>query len=147
MFKHILVATDGSHLSGQALQAGAELAKALGARLSAVYVMPTYAGPAFSEYVAYSNLSNDTFVRDTEAEANRVLETTTAQARQFGVECTTSSTRRAHPYEGVIETANDKGCDLIVMASHGRRGVSAMVLGSETNKVLTHSKIPVLVCR
>lgn len=147
MFKHILVATDGSDLSTRAVRAGAQLAQSCGARLSAVFVLPAYAGPALPDYVAYGSINYENFVRDSEAEAVNVFAAATAQAQQFGVACNGLRKRKAHAYEGVIEAATENSCDLIVMASHGRRGVSAMVLGSETNKVLTHSKIPVLVYR
>jgi nucleotide-binding universal stress UspA family protein len=147
MFKHILVATDGSDLSAQALRAGVQLAKSVGADLSAVFVMPTYAGPALPEYVAFSSMNYDNFVRDSEVEGNKVLDAAVAEAKLANVTCRALSKRATHAYEGIIEAANENACDLIIMASHGRRGVSAMVLGSETNKVLTHSKIPVLVYR
>jgi len=80
------------------------------------------------------------------AHAEKILNGVAEEARQAGVACETVQIEEDHPYEAIIETAKQRGCDLIVMASHGRSGIAAIVLGSVTTKVLTHTKIPVLVC-
>jgi nucleotide-binding universal stress UspA family protein len=87
------------------------------------------------------------YKKHSEVHAEKVLGTVSATAKSAGVECETLHTEHEHVYQAIIEAAGYRGCDLIVMASHGRRGVAAVVLGSETVKVLTHSKIPVLVYR
>ena len=87
------------------------------------------------------------FRRECQAEAERVLAAASAAASTAGVVCESVHLEDDRPYQAIIDTATKKDCDLIFMASHGRKGVTALVLGSETNKVLTHSKIPVLVCR
>jgi len=91
--------------------------------------------------------TKESYKKDCEARATKDLGVITAAARAAGVPCDVVHVDAEHPYEGIIDTARRAGCDLIVMASHGRKGASALVLGSETVKVLTHSKVPVLVCR
>jgi nucleotide-binding universal stress UspA family protein len=91
--------------------------------------------------------SPEQYARDTEARAEKYLAVARVEAGIAGVPCETVHATRDHVYEAIIDTATKKGCDLILMASHGRKGISAFVIGSETYKVLTHSKIPVLVCR
>jgi nucleotide-binding universal stress UspA family protein len=145
MYKNILIATDGSELSGKAVQHGIALAKQLGAKLTVVTVsLP------FHIFTLDPQVVEDTAVqykkRVQELAAKR-LATVANAAKAAGVACDTVSVEHEHPYQAIIEIAASKGCDLITMASHGRRGISAIVLGSETVKVLTHSKIPVLVHR
>ena len=148
MYKHILVATDGSKLSNKATKTGARLARSLGARLTGVYVNPEFVAPMYSEGSSYvPQMSPKRFREFHEGEARKALSVLETEAQKTGVECSTMSLANNHPYLGILRAAKLKKCDLIVMASHGRRGLSAMVLGSETNKLLTHSSIPVLVCR
>jgi nucleotide-binding universal stress UspA family protein len=145
MHKHILIPTDGSELSNEAIQYGTDLAKAANAKVTGI----TVSSP-FHVYAADPHLITDTpesyKERMTAVAAKRLARVKDAAAAA-GVACEVVHVEHEHPYQAVIAVAKRIGCDLIVMASHGRRGLSAIVLGSETLKVLTHSTIPVLVCR
>ncbi|MCL4766585.1 MAG: universal stress protein [Hyphomicrobiaceae bacterium] len=145
MYKNILVTTDGSEFSERAFGHAADLAKLLGARLTAVTVTPPIQFIAI-EGVVYPE-DPEKHKEMTEAQAKAALDVVAKAAQARGVACELVQLENPQPYEGIIATAKDKGCDLIVMASHGRRGISAFLLGSETQKVLTHSTIPVLVYR
>jgi len=145
MYKHILLPTDGSELSATAIRDGVKFAREIGARVTALHVtepfLPTDLTPSaltahMQEHDAKSKES-----------AQRALGAVTEAARAAGVACATVHRVSRSPYEAIIALAGEAECDLIFMASHGRRGVAALLLGSETNKVLTHSKIPVLVTR
>jgi nucleotide-binding universal stress UspA family protein len=148
MYNHILIATDGSELAQKAETTGLMLAKALGAEATAVTVTEPWDALSMAA-LAERNLPNP--VADYEegiaAAANRILWTVGETANKIGVACTTVHVKDSHPAEGIIETAKERGCDLIVMASHGRRGVSRMLLGSQATKVVTLSPAPVLICR
>ena len=145
MYKHILIPTDGSALSEMAIRHGTALAKAAGARVTVVNVsLP------FRSFAIDPVMVSDTpvqYEQECAALAEKALGTARTEAGVAGVSCETLHVTRAQPYEAIVETAQTKGCDLICMSSHGRKGISAFVLGSETYKVLTHSKTPVLVCR
>lgn len=145
MYKHILIPTDGSELSNRAVRQGIDLARAIGARVTVVTVTPTFHTFSADPFMVTS--TPEQFRRECQAEAERFLATAAAAASPAGVVCETVHLEDDRPYQAIIDTATKKDCDLIFMASHGRKGVAALVLGSETNKVLTHSKIPVLVCR
>src|SRR5262245_6667236 len=145
MYKHILLPTDGSKLSAMAVGPGIDLARPIGARVTLVMATPTFR--TFTADPAMATATPDTFRRDCAVEAERTLAADAAAAGVAGVQCAIVHVEHDHPYEAIIETANTRMCDLICMASHGRKGMSALLLGSETTKVLTHSKIPVLVCR
>jgi nucleotide-binding universal stress UspA family protein len=147
MFNRILVPTDGSELSANAVKAAVSLAKSLNASLVAVHVMPLFAAMVYPEAVMYSALTQEDFNKETDEEANKALAAASAEAQSAGVTCKGVKNRFDQPYLGILEAAKSNDCDVIVMASHGRRGVKALVLGSETHKLLTHSKIPVLVYR
>jgi nucleotide-binding universal stress UspA family protein len=148
VFKHILVATEGSKLSNKAIKAAVRLAAGLGAKLTGVYVIPAYVPPIYGEAAIYVPQVSAKQFRDlTEKEARKALALVETEARSAGVACATLHVTNNQVWEGLLKAASAKKCDLIVMASHGRRGLSALVLGSETSKVLTHSRIPVLVCR
>ena len=148
MFKHILVSTDGSKLSKKAVQAAARLAKATGAKVTGAYVMAPYALPAYGEGVMYGPaFSPKRYKEVSEREARKALAVVEIEARTAGAEYRSATLTANNPWEGIIRAAKARKCDLIVMASHGRRGLAGLVIGSETAKVLTHSKIPVLVCR
>ncbi len=145
MYKNILVTTDGSEFSEKAFGHAIELAKQVGARIIAVTVMPpiqflTVEGVVYPE-------DPEKFQQMADAQAKAALNVVAKAAEASGVPCERVQIESPQPYEGIIQTAENKGCDLIVMASHGRRGLSAFLLGSETQKVLTHSSIPVLVYR
>jgi nucleotide-binding universal stress UspA family protein len=148
MLRHILVATDGSKLSDKAVAAAIGLARDLGARLTAFHATETFPIMPFPEYsMLVDALTPDLWEADQEKRARRILGAVEAKAKKAGVACTSKSVMAAHPYEAILEAAKKSRCDLVVMASHGRHGVQGFVLGSETNKVLTHGKLPVLVVR
>lgn len=145
MFKHILIPTDGSSLSRIALEHGLDMAKATDARVTVLHV-----GTPFHVFAAQTAAITDTrpeYERHAKARAGEITGAVEAAARKKGVNCRATIAVGEHPYEEIIRTAGEEGCDLVVMASHGRKGVKALLLGSETQKVLTHSSIPVLVYR
>ena len=145
MYRKILIATDGSKLAGEAVKHGIAFAKALGAKITALTVTEPF--PVFAVNPAVLTDTPATYEVHARQYADSILSTVSDAAKAAGVACRIVHAENAHPYEAIIKTAQTQGCDLILMASHGRRGVSAIVLGSETLKVLTHSKIPVLVYR
>jgi nucleotide-binding universal stress UspA family protein len=148
MYKHILVPTDGTKLSARAVRAAVDLAKTCGARITGVYVVPPYVPPVYSEGMLYvADIGPQRHKELMAKAAKKALDTLGAEARRGGVACASAAPLADQPWEGILKTARGKRCDLIVMASHGRRGIAGLLLGSETTKVLTHSKIPVLVCR
>ena len=143
MFKHILLPTDGSSLSHVAIQKGVQLAKAINAKITGISVIPE------QEYYLYQmqvQVKEET-VKQHKVQANRNLSVIEKEAKDAGVPCDTFCEISDHPYKMIVKIAEKRGCDLIMMASHGRRGVGALLIGSETQRVLTHSKIPVLVYR
>lgn len=147
MYKHVLVATDGSALSNRAVDTGIELALHLGAKLTAFHATRDFPIETFSEYAMVSGaLSPASWKTEQGKRARTILDKVEVKARKAGVNCATAFNATIHPYEAIIKAAKKSRCDLIVMASHGRRGIAGIVLGSETHKVLTHSKLPVLVC-
>ena len=145
MFKHILFATDGSELSAQAIPKAAALAKSMSARLAAVTVSAPF--HVFAADPVMVTDTEDVYRGHCEKRSAQYLNAVKKAADEVGVPFTGLHVYSAHPYTAILSTAAAQGCDLVCMASHGRRGVSALVLGSETVKVLTHSKIPVLVWR
>ena len=146
MYKHILVPTDGTPLSLKAARAAARLAARLKAKITTVYVIPPVPPPMTSEGIVYhASYSQAEYDRDMGKVARKATGKVEAQAS--GVTCDKVSVVQEHPWQAIIKVAQSKKCDLIVMASHGRRGVAAMLLGSETNRVLTHSHLPVLVVK
>jgi nucleotide-binding universal stress UspA family protein len=148
MFKHILVATDGSRLSDKAVDAAIGLARDLGAKLTGFYATQDYPISPFSDYAMVAgSLTPANWKADEEKRAQRMLGKVEAKAKKAGVACDTGFSLALQPYEAILQAAKKARCDVIVMASHGRRGIQGVVLGSETNKVLTHSKLPVLVVR
>lgn len=147
MFKNILVPTDGSKLSMKAVDKAIELAKSTGGTLTVLNVIAPYSMmPASDGYVIepISGVEWDKVMKQN-ADAILAVVKRRAGAKKFSAELMT--VRNNLPYDGIISVAKKRKCDLIVMASHGRRGLTALLLGSETTKVLTHSTIPVLVCR
>lgn len=148
MFKHILVCTDGSKLSDKAVDAAIGLARDFGAKLTGFHATDDYPNTPFLEYAMVAeSLTPATWKADQEKRAQHILEKIEGKAKKAGIACDTRFSSALHPYEAIIQAAKKAHCDLIVMASHGRRGIQGIVLGSETHKVLTHSKLPVLVYR
>lgn len=147
MFKHILVATDGSGFSNKAVSSGARLAKSLGARLLLLHVRSPIESPHHVEGGALSNLGGEVMMREIEDEERKLLDAALEIAAADGTAAETAFVAGYSTYDAIIRIAREQGCDLIVMASHGRRGISGLLLGSETQKVLTHTTIPVLVVR
>jgi nucleotide-binding universal stress UspA family protein len=145
MYQHILLPTDGSELSTQAVRAGIRLAKSLGARVTALHTTPQFYPDKMPAREIPERSSE--YEKQTREEAARVLGAVEEAAREAGVACNALHRASDSPWEEIIKVATEQGCDLICMASHGRHGLNALLLGSETTKVLTHSKIPVLVCR
>lgn len=145
MFKNILLPTDGSELSESAIRQGVRLAGSLKARVTGLAVMPVQHA-YFGEVVMPREAIDETENRCREA-ATGYLTVIERTAQEVGVPCELVYEKSDHPYEVIVRTAEQKKCDLIVMASHGRKGFTALLLGSETQKVLAHTKIPVLVSR
>ncbi len=145
MYKNILIPTDGSELAGKAVKHGANLAKYLGAKVTLLTVTTPY-----HIFTLETRMVEDTpaeYTKEVQVDAAKLLTSAAETVKAAGVACETAQVDHEHVYQAIIDTVKSKGCDLIVMASHGRRGVSAIVLGSVTVKVLTHSRIPVLVHR
>ena len=148
MYKHILVPTDGTALSQKAVKTATELARGMKAKVTAVHVIPPYVPPVVMEAaIAYTVVSPAEYRQTTERQAQKMLDKVKASVEAKKVACDVAYVNNAQPWEAIIKLATGRKCDLIVMASHGRRGLEGLLLGSETNKVLTHSKTPVLVCR
>jgi nucleotide-binding universal stress UspA family protein len=147
MFKHILVPTDGSELSRATAKRAVSFASEAGARVTAFYAKPEYPIAYFGEGALIDPTTPEKFTEMAEQQAAEYLAEVATWCKDAGVECATLTTTSDIPYEAIIEAAEKSGCDLIFMASHGRRGISGFLLGSETNKVLTHSRVPVLVYR
>ncbi|WP_119269498.1 universal stress protein [Taklimakanibacter deserti] len=148
MYKHILIPTDGSELSQKAIEHGMALAAALGANVTVLTVTVPFHSMESDPTPVVDIPGAADFVHEIlHGHSRRYLEAAKGVATAKGVVCETVQIEHRHPYAAIIETAEGRSCDLIVMASHGRRGMSAIVLGSETVKVLTHSNIPVLVHR
>jgi nucleotide-binding universal stress UspA family protein len=141
MFRSILIATDGSDLAARGAKQAVALAKSLGAKVIAVNVT----APFFWFAPNMPSDAESAYLQGTRQAASRALGVVADAAKSAEVVCETVQVEKEHAYEAIIDTATSRSCDLIVMASHGRSGISAIVLGSETVKVLTHSKIPVLV--
>lgn len=147
MFKHILVPTDGSPLSEGTVARAVSFAKDAGARITFFYAQPDFPMPIYGEGALIDPTTPEQFAKSAEEEARKILGKAKALADSEGVAADTDTIVNEVPYEAVIDAARRHGCDLIFMASHGRRGIAGLLLGSETQKVLTHSSIPVLVYR
>ena len=145
MFKHILIPTDGSDLSKIAIENGVRFAKELNAKITGLTVTAPF--HYFAIDAIQIGSSADDYVGHADAQAERNLKVLKDAASKAGVACELLHRVGEHPYEEIVKAAQEQNCDVIFQASHGRRGVSALVIGSETHKVLTHSKIPVLVFR
>lgn len=148
MFKNILIPTDGSKLALNGAKAGIRLAKALGARVTVVYVIPPFVPIASSEASAYAPMfALPDYRRASEATARKALEAVAAQAEEAHVLCRTRFVTASKVHDGILKVAQGSKCDAIAMASHGHGAVVGALLGSVTNRVLAHSKLPVLVTR
>ncbi|WP_343713034.1 universal stress protein [Inquilinus sp.] len=145
MFKHILIPTDGSPLAEQAVDRGIRLANGFRAQVTLVTVTEPFS--VFSLKPLQLSLTESEYAEAMQQRGRDLLAAGAALAQELGVPLDPVVIEDEHPYDAIIEVADARGCDLIAMASHGRRGVSALVLGSETQKVLTHCEIPVLVFR
>ncbi len=145
MYKHLLIATDGSELAGKAVAQGLGLAKSLDAKATIVMVSEPWTSMVSGEAAIAFPIED--YERAITANANEVLAAAASAAKAKGVSCDTVHAKDQFPAEGIVDTATKQGCDLIVMASHGRRGLKRLFLGSQTNSVVTQSTIPVLVCR
>lgn len=147
MFKHILVPTDGSELSQATAKRAVSFAKEAGARITVFFAKPEYPIAYFGEGALIDPTTPEKFAELADSQAKQYLGEVQTLCAEAGVDCSTAEATSDIPYQAIVEAAESSGCDLIFMASHGRRGISGFLLGSETNKVLTHSKIPVLVYR
>ena len=148
MAQHLLVTTDGSRLAAKGVRESLRLAKALRARITAVYVVapsPAVYGETASYYAA--GFTPADYKKYTEKAARKALDAIEREARSARVRCATRFLADAQPWKGILRAARAARCDMIVMASHGRGAVGGLILGSETQHVLAHSKIPVLVVR
>ena len=146
MYRHILIPTDGSQLAHKAVVHGLSLAKAVGAKVTALTVEASFnPSDVPASRVNLMSAAFEEYARHAREHAASILNAVADDAQAAGVQCETVQLIQDHPYKAIIAAAKDKGCDLIVMASHGRGGIAAIVLGSVTAKVLTHTSIPVLV--
>jgi nucleotide-binding universal stress UspA family protein len=148
MYKHILLPTDGSKLADKAVKQGISLAKSIGARVTVMNVTPEYQMVMDEGFVLPNAMMlRKRFEDETARRAKKIVDAAKSDAQSAGLACDTVTTSSGRPYEAIIKQAKKAKCDLIMMASHGRKGLSSILLGSETAKVLTHSTIPVLVVR
>jgi nucleotide-binding universal stress UspA family protein len=146
MFKNILVPTDGSDSSLHAIQMGVELARVHGGKVTGVHVIPDY-HLLIAYEGAFDPVTEERIEQEARVRAETYLKTVSDAAAAAGVPCDSVCDTSDHPYDAILRVAEDRGCDLILMTSHGRQGLAAVLLGSETRKVLTHAKVPVLVVR
>lgn len=145
MFTHILIPTDGSELSERAVLAGVSFAKEVGAQVTGITALPEFR--TFTLDSDMIEMTEDEYLAASEGRGAKFLATLADAARAAGVPCNTVLARSDRPNEAIVQAARERGCDLILMASHGRHGVGGVLLGSETQKVLVQSAIPVLVYR
>ena len=146
MFKNILIPTDGSEQSQRAVRTGVELAKLHGSRITGIHVIPDY-HLLIAYEGAFDPVTEERIEEEAKARADSYLGQVREAANAAGVQCTTLCETSDHPYDAILRTCEQNGCDLILMTSHGRKGLAAVLLGSETRKVLTHATVPVLVVR
>ena len=147
MFKNVLIPTDGSKLSVKAIKSGVAFAKSINARVTGCYVVEPFQPYYFGDYIPPDMPTPKEFERHAREAGEKYLGQIAVAARAAGLKYSGSVVMADTPYAGIINAAKKGKCDLIFMASHGRSGLSGILLGSETHKVLTHSKIPVLVYR
>ncbi len=147
MYKNILIPTDGSELSVRAIKAGVKLAKAVGAKVTGLFVAPTPTPFVYKGLIPVGYMAPDEHAAMIAQAADLHLGVITKAARTASVSCHCASITSDFPADAILKVAAENKCDLIFMASHGRKGISALLLGSETQKVLAHSTIAVLVHR
>jgi nucleotide-binding universal stress UspA family protein len=147
MFKNILVPTDGSELSRRAIKQAVQFAKEQKARVTGLHIVPPYAPDVREEFSVRNFVSPQDYAKSSSVLARKHLKVIESAAAAAGVRCDTFHAASSFPYDEIVRTAQQKKCDLIYMASHGRRGISRLLLGSEASKVLAHTKITVVVCR
>lgn len=147
LYSRILLPTDGSSLATRGAKAGVKLASALGAKVTVVFVGVPYASMLSGEMIVYTGPSPRQHQVFTEEAANKAFAPVLNEAKRAGVACATLLALNSRPWEGILKAARARKCDAIVMASHGRSGLGGLFLGSETQRILAHSKIPVLVIR
>jgi nucleotide-binding universal stress UspA family protein len=145
MFKHVLIATDGSELAERAAARGLELGKVIGAKVTVVTVTEPWTAVVPGE--AALGFPYADYEKAAAENAAKILARAADMATKADLACATVHVKDQFPAEGIVAAAKEKGCDLIVMASHGRRGIAKLLLGSEATKVLTHSSVSVLICR
>jgi nucleotide-binding universal stress UspA family protein len=145
MYKHILIASDGSELAGKALTHGLELARSIGARVTILTATAPFPMPGYGTMPAATLI--EAHEKATTENAARILSSAGEAAKKLGVACDTLHAKGREPAEAIVDTAQSRACNLIVMASHGYHGVKRVLLGSVAIEVLTHSKVPVLVYR
>ena len=146
MYKNILLPTDGSALSQVAIDNGLRFAKAVGAKVTGIYVMVERQPESFEDY-APVDVKAPNLDEVAKQEADQYLKVIADKARALGVPCETHSMKHASPHQAIITMATQTGCDLIIMASHGKKGITGELVGSETARVITNCRIPVLVYR
>ncbi len=147
MYKHLLVPTDGTELSSKAVESAIALASTLNAQVTFLYIQPEFPLPIAGEGTMLAPESREDFARGTEEQARKILNEASDVAKRSNVSSKAKTAISDVPYEVIIDTAQQEHCDLVFMASHGRKGLAGLLIGSETHKVLTHCKIPVLVYR
>lgn len=145
MYKHLLVPTDGSELSLTAVKEAAKFARRLGASITVLHVRHEPPGPVVGEGLVESR--SEAFYEEYVEQSSTILSDAAAEIERANLHCQRRTAVSNRPWEAIIKTATEEGCDLIFMASHGRSGLAGLLIGSETHKVLTHCHIPVLVCR
>jgi nucleotide-binding universal stress UspA family protein len=145
MYKHLLIATDGSELAHNALDQGVALARALAARVLVMHVTPPWTALTLSEATAL--YPPDNYERIAHDHAQNILANAAMTAKAAGVVCETLHIKDVLPASGILQAAQERGVDLIVMSSHGRSGLARLLLGSEANEVVSKSTVPVLICR
>jgi nucleotide-binding universal stress UspA family protein len=145
MYAHILIATDGSDLAERAVEQGLALAKVLGSTVTAVTVTEPWTAAVSGEWAVAFPVED--YEKATAANAERILDRVQQAAVRLGVTCDAVHVKDQYAAEAIVEEAKARGCDLIVMASHGRRGIAKFVLGSQATRVLAHSSVPLLICR
>jgi nucleotide-binding universal stress UspA family protein len=147
MFSHILIPTDGSHISQEAARAGVRLAKALGARVTGFFAAPAPTPIVYANFIPVGLISPEEHAKLIENTARQYLAVIERAARDAGVPCEVLHHTNDFPAEAIIAAAREKGCDCIFMASHGRSGRRGPLLGSETQKVVNQASVPVVIYR
>ena len=145
MFKHILIATDGSQVGDKAVEQGCQIAKAVGAKVTIVKVTEMWSAVDIAGREALTKI--ESYEKAASQAADKILEAAAKKAADAGVECTTRHVSDMLPADGIVHAAKESGADMICMGSHGRRGINRLLLGSQAHNVLTHANITVMICR